>query len=375
MSEAPKKPENEPEVAAPAPGTSAAKWAAVVDDVVVPMPSRLVSVHLIKSLANVPADFVLVRDHNSPNDVVLKDDAQADLAKGNVFYRLARCEVQERSACRDVPKRAFVVNDRAEITIRSELSGEVLRELFGLQPHAHLLRDTEGPNDQPVEPATVVRFEDGPVFISRAVHAALSITVNSRVFTEHEGVKEQMPVLEIARLAYPENPSETRVWFVSDGNRELSLGDTIHVHCGDVFDVVRKEVTGGYELSRVEREIELVRGGGLQVTLLKAPVDAIIYHELRTRPGTEPALSDVLVPIPSGYPGSMLDSAYLPDDSPLIGRVKGQPEGGRIAALGKNWRQISYHPHKGGGAPKWDPTVHGFHTYLGELVSWLHNLR
>jgi hypothetical protein len=353
---------------------SEAKWVAVLDDVVVPMPGQIVAAHLIKSLASVPADFVLVRDHNSPNDVVLKDDEEVDLARGNVFYRLARCEVQPRSDCHDVPKRAFVVDDRAEITIRPELTGQVLRELFGLPAHTRLLRDTDGPHDQPIELDAVVRFADGPVFVSRAVAAKLQITINSRIFTEHDGVKEHMPVLDIARLAYPDKPDETRVWFVSDGNRELSLSETVHLRGCEVFDVVRKEVTGGFELSRVQREIELVRGGGLTATLLEAPTGAIVFHGLRTRPGAEPAVSDVLVPIPGGYPGSMIDWAYLPDDSPLIGRVKGSPQDHRVTALGRTWRQISYHPHNGGGAAKWDPTIHGFHTYVGELISWLHSV-
>jgi len=367
-------PENSQHGAVACPDRAAAKWAAVVDDVVVPMPGRHVAVYLIKSLASVPSDFVLVRDHNSPNDVVLKEDELIDLAHGNVFYRLTRCEVQPRDECHDVPKRAFVVDDRAEIIIRSDLAGQTLRELFGLSPHTRLLRDTEGPHDEPIEPDALVRFEDGPVFVSRAMPAHLQITINSRLFTEHEGVKKDMPVLAIARLAYPDKPSETRVWFVSDGNRELSLDDTVHLRGCEVFEVVRKEVTGGYELARVQREVELIRTGGLKATLLEAPTNAVIFHALRSRPASEPAASDVLVPIPDGYPGSMIDWAYLPDDSPLIGRVKGQPEGHRITALGRTWRKISYHPHNGGGAPKWDPTIHGFHTYVGELLSWLHNI-
>src|SRR5258708_7116908 len=133
-------PENSQQGAGACPDHAAAKWAAVVDDVVVPMPGRRIAGHLIKSLASVPSDFVLVRDHNSPNDVVLKEEELIDLAQGNVFYRLSRCEVQPRGDCHDVPKRAFVVDDRAEIIIRPDLSGQTLRELFGLSAHTRLLR-------------------------------------------------------------------------------------------------------------------------------------------------------------------------------------------------------------------------------------------
>ena len=71
------------------------------------------------------------------------------------------------------------------------------------------------------------------------------------------------------------------------------------------------------------------------------------------------------------YPGQFIDWAYLPNDSPLIGRVKGSPQDERITSLGVVWRRISYHPHSGGGGPAWNPGLHGFHTYIGELVSWL----
>jgi len=121
----------------------------------------------------------------------------------------------------------------------------------------------------------------------------------------------------------------------------------------------------------VKRELDDLCSGGQKMTLCDAPANAVVYHDLRARRGGEVSTTDVLVPIPGGYPGQMIDLAFLPEDSPLIGKVKGQPEGTRITALGRTWRQISYHPHNGGGAPAWNPAIHGFHTYLGELISWL----
>jgi len=351
----------------------AAKWAAVVDDVLVPMPGRKVSVSVLAAQASVPAGFALVRDHNSPDDVVLPDDGEVDLAEGNVFYRLDRCDVQPRAACREKAKLAFVLNDKAEVTTRSDQSGRTLRELFGLPLHARVYHDVEGPADEEVPLGSGVRFEDGPVFYSREVHAELKITVNSRVFTEHDGVRREMTGLQVAALVYPENPQNTRVHLVSEGNREVPLTETLHIHGCEVFDVVRKDVTGGFERSRLDRELDDLRAGGLAVTFVEPP-GAVVYHGLRTGPRAPVEFTDVLVPLPSGYPGQMIDWAFLPDDSPLIGRVKGSPQNVRITALGRGWRQISYHPHNGGGGPKWNPTVHGFHTYLGEIVSWLRNI-
>lgn len=351
----------------------AGKWAAAVDDVLVPMPQRRVRVSVLAAQSGVPEGFVLVRDHNSPDDVVLPDDGEVDLAEGNVFYRLERCGVQPRGACREAAKLAFVMNDRAEVTTRANQTGRTLRELFGLPPHARLYRDVEGPADDEIPAAAAARFVDGPVFYSREVHAELKITVNSRVFSEHNGVRPEMTGLQVATLVYPENPQNTRVHLVSEGNREVPLAETLKIRGCEVFDVVRKEVTGGFERTRLDRELDDLRAGGLAVTLVESP-GAVVYHGLRTAAGAPVGATDVLVPVPGGYPGQMIDWAYLPQNSPLIGRVKGSPQGHKLDALGKVWQQISYHPHNGGGGPPWNPALHGFHTYLGELVSWLRNI-
>lgn len=352
-------------------GHHAAKWAALVDDVVVPMPRRLVTAGLIKDQAGVGSDFVLVRDHNSPEDVVLADAETTDLAEGNVFYRLRSCEVQPRGRCEAPPKLAYLVDDRAEVTTRPSQTGRTLRELFALSPGTTLLRDTEGPDDESIALDGQARFGDGPVFYSRAIAAGLTIMVNSRVFAAHDGVKARMTGREIAALVYPENPENTRIWEVSAGNREIGLGEDVSIEGCEVFDVVRRNVTGGFEASRVERELELLREGGLKITVVSEPVPAVVYHDLRGSLDGTPATTDVLVSIPGAYPGQFLDYAYLPEGSPFIGRVLGSPQEPRISALGKSWQQISYHPHNGGGGPAWNPGLHGFHTYLGELLSWL----
>jgi hypothetical protein len=349
-----------------------AKWEALVDDVPTPMPQRNVKAVVIKAQASVAADRVLVRDHNSPNDVVVNDHDEVDLAEGNVFYTLAKCEVQPRSACSQPPKLAFFVDDRAEVTIRKSQTGRTLRELFGLPLNSHLVRDDEGKTDQLISLDDSAEFTDGPVFYSRAVVAALHITVNSRVFTEADGVMPVMTGEQIASLVYPQNPRETRVWEVSPEKREIDLDRKIEIKgCDEVFDVIRKKVDGGYETARVDRELAKLRESGQVVTKTDNPA-AVIYHDLRTCPGYAVPKTDVLVLIPGGYPGQMIDGAYLPDGSALIGKVKGAPQG-QMGALGRTWRLISYHPHNGGGAPIWNPAIHGFHTYVGELLSWLYD--
>lgn len=352
--------------------TDSAKWEGLVDDVPILLPQRNVKAAVIKAQASIAADRVLVRDHNSPDDVVIDDNDEIDLAEGNVFYTIARCDVKPRLACTQPPKLALFVDDRAEVTVRSSQTGRTLRELFGLPLNTNLVRDNEGKTDQPISLDDTAEFKDGPVFYSRAVVATLRITVNSRVFSEADGVMSIMTGEQIAALVYPQNPRETRVWQVAPEKREIDLDKKIEIKgCDEVFDVIRKKVDGGYEAARVELELAKLRESGQVITKTDNPA-AVIYHDLRTRPGNAVPKTDVLVLIPGGYPGQMLDGAYLPEGSTLIGKVKGAPQD-QINALGRTWRLISYHPHNGGGAPTWNPAMHGFHTYVGELLSWLYD--
>jgi len=115
-----------------------------------------------------------------------------------------------------------------------------------------------------------------------------------------------------------------------------------------------------------------VRSGGAGGQIVDFfPADrAVIYRDLPVASPRAPISStDVLVPV-GAYPAGMLDLAFLPVDSPLVGRVKGAAQG-EITAGSKRWRQISYHPHNGGGGPAWNPNVHGFHTYVDEILAWL----
>jgi len=64
----------------------APKRAIVVNDQLFPMPGRLVRVAAIKEQASIPKNHALIRDHNSPHDVIMPENGTADLAEGTVFY-------------------------------------------------------------------------------------------------------------------------------------------------------------------------------------------------------------------------------------------------------------------------------------------------
>jgi hypothetical protein len=128
---------------------------------------------------------------------------------------------------------------------------------------------------------------------------------------------------------------------------------------------------------RIERELARLREGTLLAELIPEPRPVVLYRGVPTGgPGLGlPESTDVLVPVPAGYPASLIDLAGLPVGSPFLPRVKGgQNNQGLVTADGREWQLASYHPHNGGGGPPWDQMQHGFHTYLDNLIAWLHHL-
>jgi len=352
----------------------APKWAALVDDKPIPMPRQLVTAAIIKAQAEIPPDFVLVRDLDSPDDTVLANEETVDLVKGNVFYRLAACDVKPRELCNAPPKLALFVDDRPEVTINPHQTGRSIRELFGFKDDVLLFRDYETPCDESIGLEEAAPFDKGPVYYTRRQHTQLAIIVNNKRFTEAEGAKHHMTGLQIAALV-SDAPRNTEVFKLpKKGEPEpVPLDKEICIENCDEFRVVRNNVAGGIiEPTRIERELEKLKQGGCRVDFIQQPFPAAIYRDVPTRPGYRHLqMTDVLVIVPGGYPGQPLDGAYLPEGSPLLGRVAGSPQG-LVVADGRRWQLVSYHPHNGGGAPPWNKDKHGLHTYFDEILCWIH---
>lgn len=126
---------------------------------------------------------------------------------------------------------------------------------------------------------------------------------------------------------------------------------------------------------RVARELRALAEGGQRTEVLRAAEgrDVVVYYDVTTAgaPLRLPDRADVVVPIPAGYP-VMIDLAGLVAQSPLLPRLKGGTNNqGHLTVDGRVFRLASYHPHTNGGGPPWDPSIHGFHTYLDHLLAWL----
>lgn len=362
-----------------APGTAAGsssaclgvdpKWAAVINDTLIPMPRRKVRAAVLRSQGAIPADEALHRDHNSDHDPIIVDGDEIDLAHGNVFYSDKVGASGGYGTPAAPAKMAYVVDDRWELVVKPSQTGQSLRDLFALESEVELLRDFESPNDFLVQPADNANFELGCVYRTRKHHAVLAIKVNRLRFTEKDGVKSTMTGREIAALVEP-HPEQTKVeQLTPQGPVAIGLDESVCVQNGDEFKVIRCNVNAGYQAERLEREIDQLRARGANVTLL-AGESAVIYHDVPVRLGLPVTSTDVLVKVPAGYPGGIIDNAFLPEGSPLLPCTVGAEQQIEIIG-GRRWKQKSIHPHTGNGVP-WNKDVHGFHTYYGEMVNWLH---
>lgn len=170
----------------------ASKWAAVLGDRLMQMPRRVVLAKDIKHEAGIGPDFALVRDYNSPNDTVFADDAEVDLAEGNVFRVIPACEATPTTPCREPAKLAFVVDDIWEITTNPNHTGKTLHRLFALPPEVKLFRDSRSPDDELIGDADKIRFADGPVFRTEGLVITVKVNNKEVKFTKRRVTGEEI---------------------------------------------------------------------------------------------------------------------------------------------------------------------------------------
>lgn len=206
-------------------GEAEAKWAAIVDDRLVPMPRRRLKARDILHQSGAEPGLILVRDYASPNDIGFDPDADVDLADGNVFRTESGCKCSREIPCDAPPKLAFVADDHWEVTIQPEQTGKTLRGLLGIPGDAELLRDHESPKDEPIGEGEKIEFADGPVFITRGGTITVKVNNNPVKFT-----KRRVTGLEIKQTAIAQGV-RIEVGFVlypvkPDGGAGAAIGDS-----------------------------------------------------------------------------------------------------------------------------------------------------
>lgn len=165
-----------------------------------------------------------------------------DLAEGNVFRVIPRCEVAPQAPCTGPAKLAFVCDDEWEVTLISKQTGRSLKRLLGLPDDAVLLRDFESPNDKPISDDETVEFKDGPVLTCRSQHASkdIKIIVNGR---EKVVTAKTISYAELVVLAFGSVDPETIYTATfkhgppSKPEGSMVEGDVVKLQCGMIFNV------------------------------------------------------------------------------------------------------------------------------------------
>lgn len=209
-------------------GDTNAKWAVVVDDRLIPMPRRVVRARDVLAQAGARSG-ILVRDLSQPQDIPIAADVQIDLAEGNVFRVVPSCEAQGEEVLGHGPaKLAFVMDDAWELTLQPKQSLESLRGLFDLPDDAEVQRDYQSPRDEMIHANSVVRIEDGPVFLSRIT--CITIKVNNHPVRM---TKRRVTGLEIKQTAIAQGVAIdlqcVLYRIMKDGDLSAAIKDDQHV--------------------------------------------------------------------------------------------------------------------------------------------------
>lgn len=220
----------------------APKWAALVGDRLFPMPHRTLTGRDILDQSGHVQDVALVRDHGGVHDITLDDTATVDLADGNVFRAVPRCEAKPNAHCTEPAKRAFACDDEWKITLVGQQTGRTLKRLLGLPADAVLLRDHESPSDRPVGDDERVEFRDGPVFTCRGQGGGqgTKIIVNGREKTVEA---KRISYAELVILAFGAPQPDTIYTITykhgppSNPEGQMVGGDVVKLQCEMVFNV------------------------------------------------------------------------------------------------------------------------------------------
>ncbi len=364
--------------------TPQARWAALVQDNIVPMPRFNVTGLIIREQAGVPADRMLVRDRQSPEDDHIFDDTPVDLRQGNVFRVVARCESPPPCANVSDPKLAVFLDDKFEIILRPEQTEGSLRRLFDLHPKVQLLRDLESPNDQPIADGETVHFADGPVFLSCVeiehhcsgeegppdARRYIIRVGDKRIVVDKPKIKGR----EILSLAGFDPAMTLLNQRIGKRFEPVGLDQIVDLTvCGiERFTTLPNEQGEGRpyrDFALPEGDAETLDASGLNwETVTEGGVNWLIVKGIRLPDTFVQEPTDVAYQIPSGYPTTGLDMAFF---SPAVRRLDGRAIARTEATQpirGCNWQRWSRHYT---AANPWKPGDYSVMTHYLLCLAWL----
>ncbi|MBB5036758.1 multiubiquitin domain-containing protein [Prosthecobacter dejongeii] len=363
-----------------------ARWNALVQDRVVPLPRRIVSALTIKEQAGVASDFLIVRDYQSPSDVVLEDGVEVDLAQGNVFRIVPRCDAPAcTEAPQDPPKLAFFIDDAFEITTQAKQTEDSLRRLFALLPKVELLRDMESPTDIAIGSNETVLFTDGPVFVSCVEiekHCGQECPPPARRYIIR--VDEKRIVVDAPKVTGRDilvlaglNPDLTMLnQKIGKRFEPVGLEKVVDLTaCGvERFTTLPNEQSEGRpnfrrQFALPEEDVELLEGSELAwETINDANGKWVLIRDIPLPEGLLQVPTSVAIQVPSGYPSAALDMAYF---SPAVRRLDGGAIPCTEASMqieGIAWQRWSRHYTS---AYPWKLGVYNVFTHYLLSLSWL----
>jgi len=349
------------------------------------MPRRKIDLQTLREQAGVGEDYIILRDHESREDEALSESEEIDLGKGNVFRTVRKCDAPASNGKSSAAaKLAFFVDDEFKLAVKGDQTEDSLRRLFDLPARIQLLRDSESPNDQPVEDGEVIRFEEGPVFITCTdleKHCACDEPPPQvrkyiiRVDDTRYVVKvPEMTGREILVLA-GKNPAE---WMLNQKIKKrfepVKLDQVVDFRaCGvERFTTLPNEQSEGRPAVRQfqlpEEDVDLMESTGLQWETIRDGDNWLIVHEIPLPDAFVAKKTSVAIRVLPGYPTTALDMAYF---FPPIQRVNGQAipcTQTHVAIQGTSWQQWSRHYTP---ANPWMPSKYNVFTHFQLTQAWL----
>ncbi len=363
-----------------------ARWNALVNDQPVPMPRRILSALTIKEQAGVGPDFLLVRDYQSPSDAALEDGVEVDLAHGNVFSLVRRCDAPACvEASKEMPKLAFFVDDAFEITTQPKQTEDSLRRLFALPPKIELLRDMESPTDVAIGSTETVVFTDGPVFVTCVEiekHCGQECPPPAKRYIIR--VDEKRIVVDAPKVTGRQilvlaglNPEQTMLnQKIGKRFEPVGLDKIVDLTaCGvERFTTLPNEQSEGRPALRrqfalPEEDVELLEGSELAWETISDDAGKwLLIRNIPLPEGLVQVPTSVAIQIPSGYPSAALDMAYF---SPAVRRTDGgaiRRTEAHVQIEGVAWQRWSRHYT---AEHPWKMGVYNVFTHYLLSLSWL----